>query len=116
MDAINHRDRFSIEPRLNKKGRPIVAQIIHRAPGILRALSEHGTLDVYDIHAIVGGNLREFRRTIDTLKNKPNEYIRIIPEQLRTRNLRENLYYQLGPKGVEWLQGNGEHAQQPKRV
>jgi hypothetical protein len=115
MDAKN-RDRFSTEPRLNKHGRPIVAQMIDRQPAVLRALAEHNTLTVYDIHAIVGGNLRSLRDTIDTLKSKPNEYIRILPEQLRTRNLRQNLYYQLAPRGVEWLNANGQRAQQPRRV
>ena len=116
MDAAKNRDRFSNQPRLNKRGRPVVAQMIDRQPAILRALAEHGTLTVYDIHAIVGGNLRALRESIDTLKNRPNEYIRILPEQLRTRNLRENLYYQLAPRGVEWLNANGHHADQPRRV
>jgi hypothetical protein len=116
MDAVKNRDRFSIEPKLNKHGRPIVAQMIDRQPAILRALAEHNTLNVYDIHAIVGGNLRELRRTVDTLKSRPNEYIRILPEQLRTRNLRENLYYQLASRGVEWLNANGHATAQPRRV
>ena len=116
MDAAKNRDRFSTEPRLNKRGRPVVAQMVDRQPTVLRALSEHGTLTVYDIHAIVGGNLRALRETVDILKSKPNEYIRILPEQLRTRNLRENLYYQLAPRGVEWLNSNGLRAEQPRRV
>jgi hypothetical protein len=116
MDAAKNRDRFSNQPRLNKRGRPIVAQMIDRQPAVLRALAEHSPLTVYDIHAIVGGNLRALRESIDTLKNRPNEYIRILPEQLRTRNLRENLYYQLAPRGVEWLNANGHHAEQPRRV
>jgi hypothetical protein len=116
MDAAKNRDRFSTEPRLNKHGRPIVAQMIDRQPAVLRALAEHSTLTVYDIHTIVGGNLRSLRESIDILKSKPNEYIRIIPEQLRTRNLRENLYYQLAPRGVEWLNQNGQRVEQPRRV
>ena len=48
MDAQKNRDRFSTEPRLNKRGRPIVAQMIDRQPAVLRALAEHlsdGRLD-----------------------------------------------------------------------
>jgi hypothetical protein len=116
MDAAKNRDRFSTAPRLNKRGQPIAALMVDRQPHVLRTLAEHGTLNVYDIHTIVGGNLRSLRATIDILKSKPNEYIRIIPEQLRTRNLRENLYYQLAPRGVEWLNANGQRAQQPRRV
>lgn len=87
-----------------------------REPAILKALAEHGTLTAYDIHAIVGGNFRALRRTIDALKNRPNEYIRILPELLRARNLRQNLYYQLAPRGVEWLTAHGERATEPRRV
>lgn len=116
MNAQKHRDRFSTAPRLNKRGMPVVALMVDRQPPILRALAEHGTLNVYDIHTIVGGNLRALRTSIDVLKSRPNEYIRILPEQLRTRNLRENLYYQLAPRGVEWLNANGHKAEQPRRV
>jgi hypothetical protein len=90
--------------------------MVDRQPAILRALAEHNTLTVYDLHTIVGGNLRALRQSMAVLKAKPNEYIRILPEQLRTRNLRENIYYQLAPRGVEWLNANGEHVQQPRRV
>jgi hypothetical protein len=117
MDARQHRrDRFDNKPELNKRGQPIRAYMVGRQPAILRALAEHNALTVYDLHAIVGGNLRALRDTVRRLKDEPNELIRIIPEQLRTRNLRQNLYYQLAPKGVEWLNANGLHAEQPRRV
>src|SRR3984957_13591180 len=116
MDARKNRDRFSSAPRLNKRGVPVIALMVDRQPAVLKALAQHGTLTVYDIHAIVGGNLRSLRQSIDVLKSKPNEYLRILPEQLRTRSLRENLYYQLAPRGGEWLNANGQHAEQPRRV
>src|SRR5580700_5057578 len=106
MDAVKHRDRFSTKARLNSRGQPIVALMVDRQPAILRALADHNTLTIYDLHAIVGGNLRALRRSVDTLKNHPNEYIRLLPEQVRAHNVRQNLCYQLAPKGVDWLQAN----------
>jgi hypothetical protein len=49
------------------------------------------------------------------LKANPNEYIRIAPEQVRARNLRGHLCYQLAPAGVRWLKEHGHNAAPPKR-
>ena len=46
MDAQKNRDRFSIDPRLNKRGRPIIAQMVDRQPAVLRALAEHIQLQI----------------------------------------------------------------------
>lgn len=116
MDAQKNYDRYSNAPILNKKGVPTVASMVDRQPAILRALAEHNTLTIYDLHAIVGGNLRALRQTVAILKAKPNEYIRILPEQVRTRTLRQPIYYQLAPRGVEWLNANGTATSYPKRV
>jgi hypothetical protein len=116
MDAQKNYDRYSNAPIPNKKGQPTVALMVDRQPAILRALAEHNTLTIYDLHNIVGGNLRALRQSVAILKAKPNEYIRILSEQLRTRNLRENLYYQLAPRGVEWLTKKGHEVKPPRRV
>jgi hypothetical protein len=116
MDARKNYDRYSNAPILNERGRPIVALMVDRQPAVLRALAEHTTLTVYDLHAVVGGNLRSLRQTLAVLKAKPNELIRILPEQVRTRTLRQPIYYQLAPRGVEWLNANGSKALYPKRV
>jgi hypothetical protein len=40
------------------------------------------------------------RHSVRALKDEPNVYIRILPEQLRNRNLRQNFSYQLAPRAL----------------
>jgi hypothetical protein len=116
MNAPKRRDRFGKKPALNDRGQPIHASVTGHQPAILRSLAQHGTLTLYDVHAIIGGNLQAVQRAIRRLRDEPNEYVRVIPEQTRVRNLHEKLYYQLAPRGVEWLNNNGGHVEPPKRV
>lgn len=53
--------------------------------------------------------------TLRVLKAEPNEFIRIVPEQVRARNLRGQLCFQLAPDGVRWLKEHGHNATPPKR-
>jgi|SRR3569833_261599 len=88
MKARKHYGRFSTAPVLNDRGHPIVALMVDRQPHILRAIAEHNQLTAEDILVIVGGNKRSLYDTLRTLKAELNEYIRIVPEQVRARNLR----------------------------
>ena len=116
MDAVKRRDRYDKKPALNKRGLPKRAYMTPRQQIVLRALAEHSTLTIYDLHAILSGSLHALRRSVRRLKDEPNEYIRVLPEQQRNPSYRENLYYQLAPRGVEWLTANGHKAEQPRRV
>ena len=115
MKALKHYDRFSTAPVLNTRGAPIVALMVDRQPGILKALADHNQLTADDILAIVRGNKRALYDTLRVLKADPNEYVRIVPEQIRARNLRGQLCYQLAPNGVRWLREHGHNATPPKR-
>lgn len=115
MKPKKHYDRFSTAPVLNARGAPIVALMADRQPRILKALAEHNQLSADDILALVGGNKRALYDTLRVLKAEPNEYIRIVPEQVRARNLRGQLCYQLTPGGVRWLKEHGHNAAPPKR-
>ncbi len=115
MKARKHYDRFSTAPVLNARGEPIVALLVDRQPHVLKALADHNQLTADDILAVVGGNRRSLYDSLRVLKAEPNEYIRIVPEQIRTRNLRGQLCYQLAPKGVRWLNEHGHNAEPPKR-
>ena len=115
MKALKHYDRFSSAPVLNVSGKPIVALMVDRQPRILKALAEHNQLTADDILALVGGNKRALYDTLRVLKAEPNEYVRIVPEQVRARNLRGPLCYQLAPAGVRWLREHGHNAAPPKR-
>src|SRR5579863_6699328 len=98
MKARKHYDRFSTAPVLNARGEPIVALMVDRQPHILRALADHNQLTADDILVVVSGNRRSLYESLRVLKAEPNEYIRIAPEQVRARNLRGQLCYQLPPK------------------
>ncbi len=115
MKAPKHYDRFSTAPVLNRNGKPVVAQMVDRQPRVLKALADHNQLNAGDILALVGGNKRALYDTLRVLKAEPNEYIRIVPEQVRARNLRGQLCYQLAPAGVRWLREHGHNANPPKR-
>jgi hypothetical protein len=115
MKAQKHYDRFSTAPVLNARGLPIVALMVDRQPQILKALSDHNQLTADDILVIVGGNKRSLYDTLRVLKAKPNELIRIVPEQVRAGNLRAQLCYQLAPNGVRWLKERGHNAGPPRR-
>ena len=115
MKAPKHYDRFSTAPVLNARGEPIVALMVDRQPLILKALADHNQLSADDVLALVGGNKRGLYDTLRVLKAEPNEYIRIVPEQVRARNLRGQLCYQLAPNGVRWLKEHGHNAAPPKR-
>jgi Replication-relaxation len=114
MEARKHRDRFKTKPTLNKRGLAVQAAMIGRQPKILEALAAHATLTIHDIHAVVSGDLRSLRQSVRTLLE--NSYIRIVPELLRARNVRQLLSYQLAPRGVEWLNSRGMNAEQPRRI
>lgn len=115
MKARKHYDRFSTAPVLNVRGEPINALLVDRQPHILKALADHNQLSADDILVIVGGNKRSLYDTLRVLKAEPNEFIRIVPEQVRARNLRGQLCYQLAPKGVRWLKEQGHNVAPPKR-
>src|SRR5579862_5439554 len=115
MQARKHYDRFSTAPVLNAQGKPIIAQMIDRQPHILKALADHNQLTADDILVVVGGNKRSLYDTLRVLKAEPNEFIRIVPEQVRAKNLRGQLCYQLAPKGVRWLKERGQNAAPPRR-
>lgn len=115
MTVRKHYDRFSAAPVLNARGQPTVALMSDRQPAILKALSDHNQLTADDILVIVGGNKRSLYDTLRVLKAQPNEFIRIVPEQVRARNLRGQLCYQLAPNGVRWLRDHGHDAQPPRR-
>jgi len=115
MKVPKHYDRFSTAPILNARGEPVVALMVDRQPLILKALADHNQLTADDILALVRGNKRALYDTLRVLKAEPNEYIRIAPEQVRARNLRGQLCYQLAPKGVRWLNEHGHNAAPPKR-
>jgi hypothetical protein len=115
MKVRKHYDRFSTAPVLNARGEPIVALMADRQPHILRALADHNQLTADDILVLVGGNKRSLYDSLRVLKAEPNEYIRVVPEQVRARNLRGQLCYQLAPRGVRWLKEHGHNADPPKR-
>src|SRR5665213_3670279 len=115
MKARKHYDRFSSAPVLNARGEPTIALMVDRQPHILKALTDHNQLTAHDILVIVGGNQRSLYDTLRVLKAEPNEYIRIVPEQVRAKNVRGELCYQLAPKGVRWLKEHGHNAGPPKR-
>ena len=113
---IKRRDRYDTAPTLNKRGQPVRAYMTPRQRQILHHLADQSPLSIYDIHAVVGGNLRALRETVRRLKDEPTGFIRILPEQQRNPTYRENLLYELAPRGVEWLNANGKLAFQPRRV
>jgi hypothetical protein len=115
MKARKHYDRFSTAPVLNARDQPVTALMVDRQPHVLKALADHNQLTADDIFVIVGGNKRSLYDTLRVLKAEPNEYIRIVPEQVRARNLRGQLCYQLAPKGVRWMKEQGHNATPPKR-
>jgi hypothetical protein len=115
MKARKHYDRFSTAPVLNARGEPVTALMVDRQPHILKALADHNQLTAGDIFVIVGGNKRALYDTLRVLKAEPNEFIRIVPEQVRARNLRGQLCFQLAPKGVRWLKEHGHNVTPPKR-
>jgi hypothetical protein len=117
MDAqTKHRDRYNNEPELNKYGQPIVAYMTARQQRFLRLLADRGTLTINDLHDLLGGGRRGVYDTARRLRDKGNEYIRVLPEVARARNLRQPLVFQLAPRGVEWLNANGRLTEQPRRV
>lgn len=115
MKARKHYDRFSTAPVLNAKGAPVIALMVDRQPLILKALADHNQLTADDILALVGGNKRALYDTLRVLKAEPNAFIRIVPEQVRAKNLCGRLCYQLAAKGVRWLTEHGHDAAPPRR-
>jgi hypothetical protein len=116
MKAQKNRDPFSIDPRLNVRGRPIVALMIDNQPRVVKACADHGPLTIDDLHVLIGGNKRALYETVDVLKRKPNEYIRVVPEDVRNHVRIRKLRLEVAQNGVSWLQDNGHQAQLKGRV
>jgi hypothetical protein len=112
MNAVIERrernSRWSRDPTLNDHGRPVAAHITERDVEILKLLARYRYLPADDIHAFVGGSLKNVANRLNLLSRKPNLHInRPYQQRQNANNNYRRLIYELDDRGIAILRERG---------
>src|SRR6266404_5391727 len=96
--------RWTREPVIGNDGRPVSACITDRDVEILKLLARYRYLPADDIHAFVGGSLKNVVHRLNLLSRKPNLYINRPHQQRQNANTNyRRLVYELDDRGTVLL-------------
>jgi Replication-relaxation len=100
--------RWTRDPIVGNSGRPLVAQLTDRDIEILKLLARFRYLPADDIHAFVGGSVKNVTYRLNLLSRKPNLYINRPHQQRQNANTNSRpLIYELDDKGTAALRDRG---------
>ena len=111
MDAVRPKlrnSRWDREPIFDVDGKPIVARITDRDIEIFRLLARYRYLPLNDIHAFVGGSLKNVTHRLGLLSRKPNLYLNRPHQQRQNADSNHrSLIYELDDKAINILRELG---------
>ncbi len=111
MDAVTPKfrnSRWDREPVLDTDGKPVVTRITNRDIEIFRLLARYRYLPLNDIHAFIGGSLKNVTHRLGLLSRKPNLYINRPHQQRQSADTNHrHIIYELDDRGIAILRDLG---------
>jgi hypothetical protein len=108
IEKLKRNSRWSRDPAVNDYGRPATAHLTERDVEILKLLARYRYLPADDIHAFVGGSLKNVAHRLNLLSRKPNLYIKRRHQQRQNANNNyRRLIYELDDRGLAILRERG---------